>query len=55
LNYYIENPFSMMGEEFPQGQALDKEFFNLLGLLNEDNDILRECRIGRLRGGRLTK
>ena len=41
LNDYIENPFRITGEEIPQDQFVDKDFFNLLGLLQESNQILR--------------
>lgn len=48
LNDYIENPFKINGEELKQGDD-SREFFNLLGLLRENNEILRECRIGNIR------
>jgi hypothetical protein len=37
LNDYIENPFRITGEEIPPDQFIDKDFFNLLGLLQESN------------------
>lgn len=54
LNHYIENPFLLQGEDLPPDQPAHRDFFNLLGLLRESNDILRECRIGRL-GTQLSK
>jgi hypothetical protein len=61
LNDYIENPYRINGEDIPADQATSKEFFNLLGLLRKDNEqrenneILRECRIGKISDGRLSK
>ena len=55
MNHFIENPIILNGEELPQDQSINKEYFNLLGLLRESNEILRECRIGKLGNGRLTK
>lgn len=48
LNDYIESPFKINGEDLKHEED-SKEFFNLLGLLRENNEILRECRIGNIR------
>lgn len=53
LNEYLEKPFRKDGEKLRPDQY-DAEFFNLLALLRESNDILKECKLGRVEGG-LTK
>ena len=54
FNEYLENPFSAKGEELSDDQY-DEQFFNLLGLLRESNDILKECKIGNMGEGRISK
>lgn len=52
LNVFIMNTSKVFGEPV---KGSNDEFFNLLLLLRDNNDILQKCKIGGMGEGRMTK